>query len=190
MYIHTINTHKASVMTTNSNTSNVEFRGHKFIRISGGVGMDFSNALKDVKLLTQAEFDSLQEEDKGMYRLIQKRDLQIIENNFGKENPKLAEAQGQAIIDLFDIQLRDGNVPTHAGMKSRLGLLLTLERVIGRFDADYSDAVEEIEAKQGRLVIDFLGLCLKPHGRVDMDGGEKTPLELIRTLRRVVKETR
>lgn len=175
-------------MTSLTSTSTIEFRGHKYIRVGVGAGFNFSDALRDVTLLTESEFQALEEEKKSAFRLIQLRDLKIIENKFGKENKALALLQGKAVIDLFELNIVDGNVFTHAGMKTPLGLLLTLEAAIGHFSANYDNEVEEIETLQGKMVISLLRLRLKSNGRVDMAGGDKTALGLIRTLRRAVKE--
>jgi len=40
----------------------------------------------------------------------------------------------------------------------------------------------------GQQIIDSLGLTLKDNGRVDMTGGDKTPLGLVRTLARCIDE--
>tara|TARA_R110001592_G_scaffold111525_3_gene308772 strand:- start:7844 stop:8362 length:519 start_codon:yes stop_codon:yes gene_type:complete len=172
-------------MTVVSSILNIEFRGYKYISNN-----TVAFASSGVSLLTESEFQSMKDEDKVLFRLIQKRDLTAIEQVYGKEDEALATSQGKAIMDLFTMRVVDGRVATHAGMKKPLGLLLTLELLIGRFDADYSEVNEEIESCQGRMVIDMLGLRLKPNGRVDMVGGDKTPLGLVRTLRRVVQEAK
>ena len=60
-------------METISSTSTIEFRGHTHIAMGKGAGFNFSNALKEVTLLTQAEYDALEDDKKVPFKLIQHR---------------------------------------------------------------------------------------------------------------------
>ncbi len=173
-------------------TDIIIFRNHLYMRAYGQAGFGLSHALTSVKLLTQAEYNALKDEDKPRYRLIQRRDLNLLENKFGKADPELAARQAQAIIDAFPLRLKDESLAwTNGGFKSFMGLLFCVEGTIGRFDSfdPVADKNDEIETLQGQNLIHLLGLKVKDNGRVDMVGGDKTPLGLVRTLRRVVTET-
>jgi len=175
----------------------ISFRGHNFIFDGGAPGFGFSFAMRDVCLYTKQDYAKALSEEKpnaDQIRPLQRRDLTMVENIFGKECPKTANLQAQAIIDTLGLKSRTDAIYTGAyytttGFKQPEGLLLSLERVIGRFDdiSSFGDSNEDVEVAQGNTVIEFLGLNTQLPTRTKPDSFYQDPLALIRALRTAVK---
>jgi hypothetical protein len=182
-------------------TDLISFRDHHFILDNGAPGFGFSFAMRDITLYTKKEYASALNDEHKPYsdriRPLQARDLTMVEAIFGKEDRSLAERQAAAIADTLGLKCLNGEYYTHEGLRSAYGILMGLERHIGRFDMfnPIADRNDEIETLQGNMVLRFF--CLdneKPVRAAKLrqkeDGYYCDSLTLIRELRAAVKAVR